>query len=75
MIYEGKSIPENQNKTKIDHIKYETADRKTYILRLNIEGNNQHFYILYPGGIIETCNFDEIDDKNVMALISVHPAF
>lgn len=67
--YEGKSIPENQNETKIDHIKYETSDRKTYILRLKIKDNNQHFYILFPGGIIETYKNDEIDDNHMMALI------
>lgn len=69
VTYEGKSIPKNQNDTTIDHVKYETADRKTYILRFNIKDNDQHFYILYPGGIIQTYKFDELDDKKAMAII------
>ena len=69
VIDAGKSIPKNQTDTKIEYLKYETADRKTYILRLNIEDNVSHFYILYPDGIIKTYKHDQIDDKNVMEQI------
>ena len=69
VIETGKSIPEDQADTKIDYLKYETSDRKNYILRLNIEDNVNHFYILYPDGIIETSIHDQIDDKAVMELI------
>ena len=69
VISEGNSIPENQNDTKIDYINYETVDRKTYILRINIEDNKQYFFILYPGGIIEANSFVTIEDKNVMETI------
>jgi hypothetical protein len=69
VISEGKSIPENQNETKIDYIDYETVDRKTYILRINIEDNEQYFFVLYPGGIIEAFSVNTIDDKNVKETI------
>jgi hypothetical protein len=69
IIDAGKSIPKNQADTKIDYLLYETTDRKTYILRINIKNNDKYFYILYPSGIIETYKYDQIDDKNVMELI------
>ena len=65
----GKSIPENQADTKIDYFKYETTDRNHYILRINIEDNTTHFFILYPDGIIEVYKNDPIDDKSVMELV------
>jgi hypothetical protein len=49
----GKSIPKIQADTKIDYFKYETTDRKSYILRIFIEDNDYHFFTVYPDGIIE----------------------
>jgi hypothetical protein len=71
VLSEGNSIPENQKDTKIDYINYETVDRKTYNLRINIEDNEQYFFVLYPGGIIEANSFKTIDDKDVMETIRI----
>lgn len=66
-----KSIPKNQADTKIEYFQYETTDRNDYILRINIEGEATHFFVLYPAGIIEIIKHDPISDNSVMELVKM----
>lgn len=66
---QGGLLPEKQSDTKIDSFQYETNDRKSYLLRINIRGNEQYFYVLLPMGIIEIAKFDSIDDEPIMNLV------
>ncbi len=59
----GKSIPKIQADTKIEYFRYEATDRKSYILNIHIEDNKLFFFTLYPDGILEVRNLDQIGDS------------
>jgi hypothetical protein len=65
----GKSIPNSQTDAMIDYFRYETTKGKSYILHIIIEGDDQHFFTLYPHGIIEVSAIDQIDTESAMGLV------
>jgi len=67
----GQTLPAEQSETKIERLDYETNNRKDYLLRVGIEGNDSHFFVLYPGAIMEVSEIDRIDDDLAMQAIKM----